>query len=115
MNLQDSIQSGAIEQLTQANKQLEQQVLELKKDNARHLRLIDLDTKKLIEWGDKAGAWDDLETLVDINSENGPLTELWSHSSNERYFTAGTGNGHESGSSLAEAVSNALVHVKEKG
>lgn len=98
--------------------ELEQQVLELKEDNARHLRLIDLDTKKLIEWGDKAGAWDDLEELINECRNENLIIAIKPNNSKQFFIVDSLENGGVFdcyiGFGMA-SVSNALECVKEKG
>jgi len=88
---------------------------ELKEKNASYLRLIDLDTKRIIEWGDKAGAWDDLEALVSnlkgrivITPNSDPY---WC-----RFIVEDTSltNLYSSKEFSKEAVSNALESIKRE-
>lgn len=64
MNLQESLQSGAIDQLTEANKRLEQQVAEFKKErlvNTGHFGDLAV---KFLDLQEKAKAWDDAVKLL---------------------------------------------------
>lgn len=139
MSLQDSIQSGAIEQLTQANKQLEQQVLELEKSDSRNYQelqgalefiemvksanaeledLVRNDTDEILKISAKCKAWDDLDELINECRNENLIIAIKPNNSKQFFIVDSLENGGVFdcyiGFGMA-SVSNALVHIKGEG